>query len=191
MTVNAEIVRVRDFGTWCYYAARDEHGLYITVGQDFSTVKSLQSYADTNKKIGSELALVGSPAHVLITFREPVKDADLKTWATAKGLVSREPDYPHWESMPTVTAGGWIQVTPLSSTSHPLFYQGNVTAQAAVSSELLPQIISDPLIFVADFTPNVIRQDLIDAGITLGERTYFDLASPWQEMHELGLFELR
>ena len=59
--------------------------------------------------------------------------------------------------------------------------------RAWVDSSRLPAIANDPLVYLADVTPNVVRTDLAKAGVADAGTTAIEVDTPFPAMEHFGL----
>jgi hypothetical protein len=200
-----------DFGVWhydySYYPSEGE--TWATVRYDSSSVDSIQAYATANRALAAEVAQMGGGARVDITFRTPMPLSQIHDWALGHGL------YSGWLGVRVVDSTGGRDDYPLmmqysyapslvppladpgTDEGSPVQYQvdGVFYISGMVEARRVPEFGADPLVFLADVTPNVVRKDL------MSQRPippYPDLhwitiqpSSPFRQMEDLGLEHFR
>lgn len=160
----SRILRERDFGAWRYVAGQGPKGPAVLVFLANDSVSGLEAYAAANRELAKQLARPGSSTEVVITFRTYVAPDQFRVWARAKKLEVE---------MVEVRTGGRGTLFIGANKDDPLPQSsiadeavvGVYSVRCGVAAERLPEIASDPLVFVADVTSTVARRDLAEAGI--------------------------
>jgi hypothetical protein len=182
----------------------------VSIDYDAGSVAALRNFADANRKLADQLSVQGGSADVYITFRDYVPPDRFRDWAKAMGLSVKKSE------LRIVGANGQPAIIgiqagratdppndPLPQTD--LDYQiSAVRAQneathkfpavyfthATVAAQQLPTLAADPLVFLADVTPTIVRNDLLAAGFTTEdwERAQFmNSHTPFLAMEQYGL----
>lgn len=201
-----------DYGSWSYVAVRLEQGLYAYIRYDDSSIQALNAYVQTNRELANQLAASTGEMRIDITFRTPVEIDKFRAWATQAGLRDEQSDLrtvdgdgrigtvsfnyprhlqasPHNEPLPQANLNDWLNAR--KSNRSDIVLQGVFHARGKVDSNRLPLIALDPLVYLADVTPNIVRRDLVAAGVADAEDVVgvynYDLRHPFWRMDELGL----
>jgi hypothetical protein len=211
MQPDQQVIRQRNFGSWNYTAVRRVDG-HIAAGvrYDDSSINALVTYAAANQVLATELAGSGGEAEVHITFRNYVAPDQFRTWATAMGLQIKFSQIRYVSGNnndAAITLGGTVndplpraaldrQLQEATENEGVLEVRGVFYTLGTVSANRLPLIAADPLIFLADVTTNVVRNDLIAAGISGAEQAVIQVGSTstvfhpspfWRMEHDFGL----
>jgi hypothetical protein len=206
-TVISEVVMERDYGVWSFRAvSRPGMESWALVEFDYDSVSSLINYALANQALGTQLAAQGGQVDVGITFNTFVTPEQFRAWAPTKGLTIKETvlrtvDSNGQEgtiSVPSAPAPfndkGLLPQDDLDEIMHTpgwptITIRGVYWTRATVDATRLPELALDPLVFLADVTPNIVRNELIAAGWTGVEHDNIrvDRNTPFWRMEELGL----
>lgn|GEM_PF-2316581 len=200
-----EEVLERDYGTWSYIAGRSSSaGMGASIRYDISSVAALNAYALANRALAAELVTRGGEVEVYITFRTYLAPAQFRAWVAANGATVKRsmlrtiyPDgqlgtvgqgtHPgDTEPLPQHRLDQALNPTPRGT--RPTL-RGLYWTLITVQATQLPGIVADPLVFLADVTPNVVREDLAAAGWEGVAQAIIDVNpnSPFYMMEELGL----
>ncbi len=214
----------RDFGAWgyTYSYGRDWGDLFAAVYYDDSSVAGLEAYVQANRALADQLAQLRgdesfSPsrglARVDLTFRGYVAPEQARAWVQAHTLlveyaVLRVYDPQGLRLDFTVLTGdvndpipAWYidrELNPPNVPScGPFTMQGGgvffVTALADPAA--LPALAADPLVYLADVTPNAVRRDLWQQYQETRTNSFkwvrVQNGSPFWAMEDLGLEHFR
>lgn len=196
-----------NYGSWSYRAVRRNGQILAGVRYDNNSVASLNSYAAANVTLANQLALQSGDVDVYITFRTYVSPAQFRAWATAKGLHVKE-SYIRVIEESGIDGGlniAAIETDPLPQDRIDTILQkvtgvrsvpGVYFTIATISANQLLQISTDPQVFLADVTPNIVRNELLaahipgaeQASVGIGGTTEVHQPSPfWKMEHDFGL----
>jgi hypothetical protein len=200
-----------DFGLWnydySYYPS--EADVWATVHYDTPSVEAIQAYALANRALAAELAQLPGGARVDITFRTYMPLSRLHDWALGHGLYAgsgalrvldqqgTRADYPFM--MQYSYAPPTVPPVPYPSSdeggSEQYQVEGVFYISGMVEARRLPDIVADPLVFLADVTPNAVRKDLMSKR-PIPPLPWLDWVtiqppSPFRRMEELGLEHFR
>jgi hypothetical protein len=182
-----------DYGSWSYSVHDVEEGLGIVVHYDKKTVAGLVAYARLNRDLAADLASTGGEVRVEITFRALVGIQEYREWVEARGvevestglqtssidtrhmfyIESGRDDVLPWEQVIAANPGG-----PMPGVFYTLAY---------VPAARLLDLTRDPLVFLADVTPNIVYRDLAQAGVSGAKKEHLIVGSPFHYMEKLGL----
>jgi hypothetical protein len=186
---------------------RDGH-ISAGVRYNADTIDDLFAYAEANRQLASQLAAGGGEVEIYITFRTYVEPEQFRSWARTIGLKAT------WSAIRIVTDVNAVigvegyendplpqvvyeeQLRPFSEEAQRepqraiREIKGIYYTFGSVPADKLIQIANDPLVFIADVTPNIVRQELIKAGIpgaeqaSVGIGTTFDasVTTPFWDM---------
>lgn len=185
-TQAVEIKRA-DFGSWSYQAIRDASGahagVYVPIHYNYDSIQALRTYAANNQLLASKIAAAnkGEKTQVYITFRNYIAPDQFRTWAKIMGLHVEQSELRITQT--DGTAGTFI-LDKQATDADPLLQasidqelavlqkgpgvqtlQGVFFTRATVDAARLPNIAADPSVFLADVTPNVVRNELTYAGL--------------------------
>lgn len=195
-----ERVSQRTFETWSYRAFSISGRVYADIRYDNDSVASLKAYAKANRQLADQLAAQGSQADVYITFNRFVTPEEFRVWAPARGLSIERSDL---RTMGPDGREGTLghRAHPYDKEIQPLdrldeFLEPGWTVRgvywtvATVDTARLPELASDSLVFLADVTSNVARNDLVAAGWLGAEEASISVNGgepPFGSMEDLGL----
>jgi hypothetical protein len=200
-----EQVQERNYGVWRYKAGRhSDFGIAVNIHYDLSSVAALRNYAAANQALATQLASGGGQAEVYVTFRTYIAPEQFRAWVRAKGVTvvrsmlrSIEPN----GNLGTVGQGthpGDTEPLPQDRLDEALVrgprdpsatLRGLYFTIITVQASRLPEIAADPLVFIADVTPNVVRNELAAAGWEGVDQATIGVFpnSPFYMMEEFGL----
>lgn len=197
-----EIVE-RDYGTWGYTAARfAPETIAVSIRYDLASVDQLSEFAAANQILARDLPSQGGQAEVYITFRNYLTPEQFRTWVRNKGLsiqrseLRTEKPSGHSGTLGQGKHEGDTEPLPQDRLDESLQRMGGQGSTirgvyftvASVDAASLPQVASDPLVFIANVTPNVVRNELHAAGWQTRENSlYVDPPTPFAKMEKLGL----
>jgi hypothetical protein len=214
----------RDFGAWgyTYSYGRAWGDLFAAVYYDDSSVAGLAAYVQANRDLAGQFAQLGgdesfSPsrglARVDLTFRGYVPPEQARAWVQAHHLLT---DYavlrvydpqglrldftvstsdvndpiPTWYIDRELNPPGAPACGPFTLSGGGVYF---VTALADPTQ--LPVLAADPLVYLADVTPNVVRRDLWqqyqETRTDSFQWVHVQNGSPFWQMEDLGLEHFR
>jgi len=202
----------RDYGVWGYKVGRHHSlGTSGNVHYKFGTVAQLNAFAAANQLLATDLASRGGQAEVYITFRTYLTPeqyrALLKVWGASvhrtelrtvdpsghEGTLWQGPITGDTEPLPQDRLDKALIMrrspVPRGETGeYTLILRGVYSAIIIVDATRLPEIAADPLVFLANVTPNVVRNELHAAGWQTQEKSlYVSPPTPFWHMEQLGL----
>lgn len=164
------------------------------------TVDALRAYAAANQEMARQLAAKGEVVDVYIIFRTYVPLEQFRTWANTLGIritdsrvryVEKSGAYEafkissHEESpLPQEEIDDRIKSLQGHGDIEVRTIRGVYFTHAYVETTQLSQIAADPLVFLTDVTPNVIRNDIGRYDVQVW---YAFPLNPFRRMEELGL----
>lgn len=194
-----------DYGVWQYKAGKSiDLGAHAVITYDQSSVEALQGYAAANHTLAKQVAAEGGTVQVHITFRDYMAPDQFRTWVKSKGLTVLQTEL---RAIDAKGMPGTLGVYPQGDDPLPQTYMsqglepqkqlagdagtlaGVFYTYATVDAANLLNISEDPLVFIADVTPNVVRRELITSGwldVKL-ENVNVDPPHAFWEMERLGL----
>ncbi len=201
----SEEVRRANFGSWNYKAGRMNDGsILATIGYDSRTLQALETYAIDNRLLANQLASLGRRAEAYVTFRTYMAPDQFRVWVNSIGA---HVNYTELRFVAIDGVKGFIGIDgvendPLPQTllereiefatshGHLQTLPGVYFAYITVDAIRLPQIAADPLVYLADVTPEAVRQDLAAAGVQGAEQASVVLFPPspfWKMENDFGL----
>jgi hypothetical protein len=165
-----EIMAAKSYRTWCYLVYTDY--MYppqlVDISFDGSTVQSLNAFAQENKELAGELSRASGSVEVPIWFRAPIKLDDFRQWARGHNLqatLSQLQVAPGWQFYVDDRVAQGVASTPdnpliLPDNFRDDMFQGVYMTRARLEASQLPEIISDPQVFMVNVTSIVVRRDL-------------------------------
>lgn len=196
-TPDPSIVRSRDYGLWGYVATRNTQGLAVDLKYNYNTAKELKDYVAMNDKRITALANDGGMVDVLVTFKWPVKPGDFRTWAAKRGLEAALVSLRlsgKGGVHGTLTVAGRagdplpqdkLDAVGIESTLPPI--EGVYSVRGSVPAGVLPTMVADPAVFVADVTPTLTRIDMVASGIPDAQEAPIHCESPFDDAAKWGL----
>ena len=213
-----------DFGAWQYTYSydRDWGDLFAMVHYDDRTVAGVQAYVQANRDLAAQFAQQGidvpfgpgpGQARVDITFRSYVAPDQARTWIQAHNLLTAYAVLRVYDPQGTrldLTVSTYDVNYPLPAgnidralnpedtpSCGPFTLRGGgvyfVTALADPAQ--LPALAADPLVYLADVTPNAVRHDLWQRYAPTHTPSFqwvqVQNGSPFWRMEELGLEHFR
>jgi hypothetical protein len=207
--VRAAEVLERDYGVWGYKVSRYVDAPTTTSGNinyDFDTVAELNAFAAANQVLATSLASRGGQAEVYVTFRTYLTPEQFRAWIRARGanvgqsmLRTVYPDGQEGtlgqgshqgdtEPLPQDRLDKALQIQLRGEVKYALTLRGLYYTLITVDATRLPEIAADPLVFIANVTPNVVRNELHAVGWQTQEKSLFvNPPTPFWKMEELGL----
>ncbi len=204
--VTEQIEVKHDVGTWSYTTKPQQQGsitAYIESNQ--LTVAGLKQYAETNKALASELAKTKMQARVDITFRKPVDVATYRLWAKTSGIsyfsdvILRVVDQ-NGKTLTGQIGSASNDPLPEATFNNSIAGSPGITSvaitqvRARTDSSVLPALANDPLVFLAEVTPNVVVKELRAGGAAdadIDKAVIFDPTPLPYLMEQLGLANFR
>lgn len=182
----------KKYETWSYVAARSqEDGLIATIHFETHSIAALKAFAAANRELASELALQDGQADVMITFRHQVLPDQFRDWVKANDITVKGTDLREGSGAGRSTASILAEKDdPLPQKyvdQPPRITGGVIDVGGIVDSKRLPQLTSDPLVFLVDVTPSIVRQELTAIGVTDAAEAHISTKAPFWSMEELGL----
>jgi hypothetical protein len=197
----ARLPFTRSFGTWSYTVDKtldpSMNLLYVLIKFDYESAEGIRVFQATNRQLATELASDGGEIDAVITFKRYLTMDELRSWSHAhRSRVSNI--YFHQDndpSQPTLVYGNTLESMderdPWADDYYDkLMNSGAFRVDATFSSTHLLEITEDPLVFLADVTPNTVRRDLVAQGFGRYEEwggVPFGVHSPFEEQKEFGL----
>ncbi|HKP52004.1 MAG TPA: hypothetical protein VJ183_05055 [Chloroflexia bacterium] len=189
------VVFSRDYRLWSYVATRGTSGLSVIVSYIHGTEDDLQDFVALNNQRAGALALAGGVVDVLVTFRSLMEPDEFREWVPARGLDAR------LVSLRLQAAGGARgTLTVAAQKDNPLPEDslrsgagslppalGVYSVRGFIPAERLPDLTSNPAVFVADVTLTLARLELLDANIPGAKDAAVNAESPFSELEELGM----
>ena len=189
------VVFSRDYRLWSYVATRRASGLSVDVSYIHGTASDLEEFVVVNKERAGVLARSGGVVDVLVTFRSLIEPDAFREWVPARGLDAR------LVSLRLQEAGGARgTLTVAARKDDPLPQDalrpgsgdlppalGVYSVRGFIPAERLPDLASDPTVFVADVTLTLARLELIESNIPGAKDAAVNAESPFADMEELGL----
>jgi len=195
----------RDYGTWRFRAARhDKLGVAAVVTYDDKSLEGLYNYMQSNKKLADELANTKSDVPINITFYGFFEPDAFHTWATANGIyvVQADTRVRDAKGMEGTLSSSPIDGVPpdrakieeslvpqAKLAGGPGTILGIYYVRGKVGTGQLRKIASDPHVFLADVTENIVRRELGIAGWKDAENAAIRVEPPhpFSKMEELGV----
>lgn len=205
----APIQAQENYGAWSYKAGQGAEGLAANVHYDDSSVEALKNYAAANRELANQLTAKGGIVQVGITFRNYITPDQFRRWVGQVGLDVQESTLRAIDEGGTrITIGIMAQNndilpqdlidTHLSGKGSPAAarrgsykLQGVYYTGALVDARQLPQVGADPLVFLADVTPNIVRNVLTTGSMEGASQARILVVSPFAKMEEFGLDNFR
>lgn len=195
-----EVLRGRDMGAWSYVVSRgsDGTGTYVAaaVRYDTSSVSSLQAYAAANRVLAGQLAITEGEVEVLVTFRSYVLPDQFRAWVARKGLTVQTTGLRILDASGRRTGLGVSarqnDVLPESDLGWPgdPDTEGVIETRGTIPTNRLLDLATDPLVFIPDVTPAVIRQEMSGIVSDPGEISVSVGGAFWA-MEDFGLQNFR
>lgn len=201
-------IRTRDYGSWSYEASREESGLVVaTVRYDTKTAEGVRAYAAANKQLATELATSRNEAIVKVTFKKPFPVDAYRAWAASSGVTQF--DYVYTRVKNSAGRDGMFSVVahsqdPLPQSgldsfmlsskqmdNGPYTVVGVIYFEGRIAADRLVELSSDPDVFVADVTHNIIVSELVQDGIYLADRTHVSPVDVFVVLESLGLHNFK
>jgi hypothetical protein len=192
----------RDYGVWGYKVGRDVNNPAITRGNvhyDFDTVAELNAFAAANRELALDLVSRGGQVEVYVTFRTYLTPEQFRAWVTSRGATVSRSEL-RTEDQNSQEGTLWQGAIPGDTEPLPqdrldsalqkysATLRGVYSTIITVDATRLPEITTDPLVFIANVTPNVARNELHAVGWqTQPNSLYVDPPSPFWKMEQLGL----
>jgi hypothetical protein len=180
---------------WGYTARQIASGLSVDLHYLHGTLRDLNDYAALNKERAGKLAQSGGVVDLLITFRQPLKPTAFRKWVLASSMDATVASV----RLQSLTgARGTLTITRRESDPLPQddldkvskslpTVEGVYSVRGKVAAEQLSTIATDPMVFIVDVTPTLVRLDLVDAGVPGASEATINAESPFTEMEKLGL----
>ncbi len=199
-----ELIGKADFGSWNYVAYKDDLGhSFATIRYDFQTIGGIQAYVDDNKKLASQLVSNKGQVEVYVTFRNYVSPEQFRAWVKSTGLANG----------PNTQVYGIVRMMQQDGTRITAYtgpdaqtdkvqarwadtgatVKGIYAAHGWVSTDNLAALQTDPMVFLVDVTPNVIRKDLATHGVAdvMKVDVRMQTETPFWTMEDAGLDKFR
>lgn len=213
-----------DFGAWQYTYTydRDWGDLFAMVHYDDSTVAGVQAYTQANRDLAAQLAQQGidvpfgpgpGQARVDLTFRSYVAPDQARTWMQAHHLLTQyavlrvyDPQGTRLDlTVPTSDVNYPLPADDIDRALNPedtpscgpftLRGGGVYFVTALADPAQLPALAADPLVYLADVTPNAVRHDLWQrydvTHASSFQWVHVQNGSPFWAMEDLGLEHFR
>lgn len=198
-----EVLRARDMGTWRYVVSRGRDDLgrtYVaaSIHHDTSSVATLQAFAAVNRVLAAQLATTSGQVEVLVTFRSYVSPEQYRTWVAQRGLAVDTTDLRVLEASGR-RAGLGVTARPddvLPESSLHGSSPDNSTivgvngARGTIPTNRLLELASDPLVFIPDVTPAIVRQEMVGI-VSDPNQIYMSLEGQFWQMEDFGLENFR
>jgi hypothetical protein len=182
-------MRRKSYSHWSYLATREEDGT-VTAEVDFDhrSVQGIRNFVTANQQLIADLANTRGEVTVEVTFREPL---DINTYRdrVQKAGVSHFDYIQVWPDTPNVSTMGLvaspIQMIIISDSADSLpqkaldeamssnrqdlgefTIKGVVAFSGKIDPVKLPALAADPQVFLVDVSTNIVRKDLVEAGMT-------------------------
>lgn len=189
LTPDPSVVHSRDYGLWGYVVTRGAGGLVVDLSYRHDTASDLKEYVAMNDENASNLSRAGGMVDVLVTFRWPVKPGEFRRWVVARGLEAvlvslrlSGVDGVHGTLTVAGRAGDPLPQDKLDAGANNLPpIEGVYSVRGSVPAELLPDMVSDPAVFVADVAPTLTRMDMVASGIPGAQDAPIHCESPFEE----------
>jgi hypothetical protein len=184
---SGEVIAIRHYETWSFEATRVEVDIGGWIEYD-KTEEGIRAYLETNRQFANELAEEQGEQKVEITFKTPVPLSELRAWCRSQELTvyafylsdlknTEQSRYFLSESLDFLD-----ELETRSDEVSQLILGMSVTqVRAAVASERLLQVATDPMVYLADVTTNIVERELIAEGLATAEELdgyYFGVDSP-------------
>ncbi len=172
-----QLLRQETFGSWSYVARRvGNEQPSASVRVNAKSVESLQAFIGVNKQYADQLAADGGTAIVRVVFRQTLDPDTYRSWARGSGITQFD-----IVCLPGVDLSGGptgaLCVYPGSSDPLPeaafaqakkgvRTVQGVYFVKGIIAANLLPTLVTDPQVLIADLTDNMVQRDLSAAGIS-------------------------
>ena len=192
-----KVVLEKNHPTWKYrvFHYDTDPNFYLDIQYDPTSISSLVAFANENKVLATQLSRGKNTLDAYVTFRNPVDVDTFRTWAKGKGL--------HVGTLQLRETVGRVTIGIKATEQDPLPQSeldnlthgpiaGVINAQIQAPASVLTNLISDPLVFVVDVTPNVARNEVVQSKIARSEQVMlFNWVSPFYSMETLGLENFR
>jgi hypothetical protein len=189
------VVLSRDYGLWGYTARQIGSGLSVDLHYLHGTLRDLNDYVALNKERAGKLSQSGGVVDVLVTFRHPLEPTAFRKWVLGSGMGATVASV----RLQSLTgARGTLTITRRESDPLPQgdldkvrkslpTVEGVYSVRGEVVAERLSAIASDPVVFIVDVTPTLVRLDLTNAGVPGASEATINAESPFTEMEKFGL----
>ncbi len=208
--VTEQIEVTHEVGTWSYTTKAQQHGpftAYININD--RTVAGLKQYAETNKALAVELAKTKTDARFQLTFRKPVDVPTYRAWAKTTGIsyfsdvilgmvedngktLTGQIGSGSSDPLPLVNLDS--SLAGLKQNGHLITSVGITQVRGHADSSVLPALANDPMVFLAEVTPNAIIKELRAGGASDADidQASIENSSPiFSLMEQLGLANFR
>jgi len=201
-----------DYGAWHCTVWNFDGGwgdLAAEVRYDTTSAESIQAYAAANRALVDQLRNAPQPVRVDVTFRDYLAPDAFRAWVQQSGIR------PAYTSLRTLDQQGgranlvveatWRDPIPQAAIDqriadaqargHPITVLGVIYVTAEIEAAPLAALNNDPLVFLADVTPNIVIRDLRAAHPAVGFPSPYWVRitpeSPFLRMEDLGLEHFR
>jgi hypothetical protein len=174
--------------TWSYTVEEWQGTLFVVINPRSNSVEDFAAFEATNQQLLLELAGGQSEVELVVTFNTLLTPDDFRTWAKLKGIRVKEIAFRHLQNpsqRPLVYPNTARDPEPIpAEINERIIGYGVYSLGAYIDPANLPELSADPLVLIADVTPEKVRRELISEGIVKFDavpRISFAVSAPAKE----------
>lgn len=199
----------QDYGAWRFIAGKyREEGVAAVILYDDKSLAGIEVYKEANKTLVKQLAGESKQVDVSVTFRNFVEPDKFRSWITSLGIKVTDADVRAIDSVGNQIAlfvspqpgDGPLPQESLDRAVRPHERSGAGASgtivgvyyvRGKVDAAKLQAIADDPLVYLADVTPNIVRKELTAAGWEDVDKAGIRVQPPHSffKMEEIGIWK--